>query len=55
MPGIRHSVGAPFENLYKKLGSALLGYPVTEVYAEGSVLTQDFEHVRLEVIGGLRR
>jgi hypothetical protein len=47
-----HSVAAPFAGEYQKLGLQLIGYPVTEAYMEANVLTQDFEHLRLELVGG---
>jgi hypothetical protein len=48
----RHSVAAPFVAMYRKLGLRLIGYPVTEAYLQGDTLTQDFEHLRLQVVGG---
>ncbi len=47
----KHSVAPAFITTYRKLGSFVVGNPVTEAYWEGSVLTQDFEHMRLEVRG----
>jgi hypothetical protein len=30
----------------------ILGHPITEAYLEGTTLTQDFDHLRLELRGG---
>ena len=47
----RHSVAAPFVATYRRLGLRTIGYPVTEAYREGGVLTQVFEHLQLELRG----
>ena len=44
----RHNVAAPFVSLYRGLGVGIVGLPVTEAYLQGGVLTQDFEHLRLQ-------
>src|SRR2546423_804622 len=52
VPHARHSVAPPFVATYRRLGPYLLGQPVTEAYREAEVLTQDFEHLRLQVRQG---
>src|SRR2546421_9979595 len=52
VPPPRHSVAPPFVATYRRLGPYLLGQPVTEAYREAEVLTQDFEHLRLQVRQG---
>jgi hypothetical protein len=47
-----HSVAAPFVATYRQMSPLVLGNPVTEAYLEGAVLTQDFQHLRLELRGG---
>jgi hypothetical protein len=49
IPLTHHSVAVPFVATYRTLGAFLLGPPVTEAYLEGDVLTQDFQHMQLEV------
>jgi hypothetical protein len=47
----KHSVAAPFVATYGRLTHAqVLGYPVTEAYLQDGVLTQDFEHLRLQLV-----
>lgn len=46
-----HSVAAPFVATYRRLGLRATGYPITEAYREGGVLTQTFEHLQLEARG----
>ena len=48
VPQARHSVASPFVATYRRLVPYLLGPPVTEAYREAEVLTQDFDHLRLE-------
>src|SRR5437588_7636425 len=48
VPQARHSVASPFVATYRRLVPYLLGQPVTEAYREAEVLTQDFDHLRLE-------
>lgn len=53
VPVTRHSVAPPFAATYAMPARQLvLGFPVTEAYSETGVLTQDFEHLRLELRGG---
>jgi hypothetical protein len=47
-----HSVAPLFVPLYRKLGVAIIGYPIDEAYTESGVLTQDFQRMRLEDHGG---
>jgi len=52
VPATRHSVAPPFVATYAMPARQLvLGFPVTEAYSETGVLTQDFEHLRLELRG----
>jgi hypothetical protein len=52
VPHAKYPVAAPFAATFRKLGVFLLGLPITGPYYEGSVLTQDFEHMRLEIRAG---
>ncbi|MDB5059169.1 MAG: Ig domain protein group 1 domain protein [Chloroflexi bacterium] len=47
-----HVVGLPFSATYRALGPYILGYPLDEPYVYRNVLTQDFEHLRLQWRGG---
>lgn len=47
-----HSVAAPFVAAYRRLGPYLLGRPLTEAYRQDGVLSQVFDHLRLELRGG---
>jgi hypothetical protein len=47
-----HVVGKPFVATYHALGPYILGYPIDEPYVYRNVLTQDFEHLRLQWRGG---
>jgi len=49
----KHSVAPAFVSTYRKLGAFVVGNPVTEAYWEGTVLTQDFEHMRLQLRGAV--
>ena len=52
IPQTEHSVPLPFVSAYQTLfHQQVLGYPVTEAYRNQGVLTQDFEHLRLELRG----
>lgn len=46
-----HTVAVPFVGTYHKLG-ATLGQPVTEAYKVNGLLTQDFDHMQLQLRGG---
>ncbi len=48
----RHSVAAPFVATYRATSGYILGDPVDEAYTRNGVLTQDFDHTRLELRGG---
>lgn len=49
IPSARHSVGAPFVAIYRRLGVGLLGLPITEAYyTYRGVLQQEFTQMRLE-------
>src|SRR5256714_7244440 len=48
VPQARHSVASPFVATYRRLVPYLLGPSVTEAYRQAEVLTQDFDHLRLE-------
>jgi hypothetical protein len=48
VPHAAHRVAAAFAATYRKLGTLVLGLPITEPYMEGTVLMQDFEHMQLE-------
>ncbi len=52
VPATRHSVAVPFVARYRQLGLQIIGYPVTEAYLQSDVLTQDFEHLRLQLRHG---
>jgi hypothetical protein len=52
VPATDHSVAAPFVATYHRLGPYLLGHPLTEPYRQNGVLTQLFDHMRLELRGG---
>jgi hypothetical protein len=47
-----HRVAAPFLATYRKLGTLVLGIPITDPFVNGGALVQYFEHMRLELIGG---
>ncbi len=48
----RHSVAAPFVTAYHQTSAYILGDPVDEAYMQNGVLTQDFDHMCLELRGG---
>lgn len=52
VPHAVHRVAAAFAATYRRLGALLLGLPITEPYLEGTVLTQDFERMQLELRHG---
>ena len=52
VPKAHHSVAAPFVAAYRRMSPLILGDPVTEAYTRGAILTQDFDHLRLELRGG---
>lgn len=53
VPAAGRSVAGPFVAEYWRLTHLLvLGSPVTEAYVQDDVLTQDFEHLRLQLVGG---
>jgi len=49
----RHSVAAPFVTAYRGTSTYILGDPVDEAYVLNGVLTQDFDHTRLELRNGV--
>lgn len=47
-----HAVGRQFVAAYRRLGTAIAGFPVDEPYTLLGMPVQDFEHLRLEWRGG---
>ncbi len=52
VPNARHSVAAPFVATYRSASVYILGAPVDEAYTLNGTLTQDFDHMRLELRNG---
>jgi hypothetical protein len=52
VPRAHHSVAAPFVATYRHMSPLILGDPVTEAYTRGTTLTQDFDHLRLDLHDG---
>jgi len=53
VPNAGHSVAAPFVAAYRGTSAYILGGPVDEAYVLNGVLTQDFDHTRLELRDGV--